>query len=474
MLVTAAVVPADVESVRPPPGLVLRRSAQAPEPGRLVEKVVCARAPAQSYALYLPSGYARDRVWPILYAFDARARGLVPVERFRDAAERYGYIVAGSNNSRNGPVAIADEALRAMLADTSARFSIDTRRLYFTGFSGGARVAVLAALAVGDRAAGVIGCAGGFPIGLQPSAGVPFAYFGTAGVDDFNYAEMRQLDETLAKLGIRHRLEVFDGGHAWLSPEIGMRAIEWMEIQAIRAKIRPTDDSLIDRILARASGEAAAEEQAGRAPEAWRRYSALASMVAGLREVESYERKARELAASREVRSALAEEADSMPRENAAQARFARLVNEALEGEDRVSGVMELLRGVDQLREQAKRPRNDGSRMAARRVLVSSWSWLTDENARDMEGGRPGRAAERLSLMARIRPDDASVDYHRARALALTGRTGAVIDALRSAVKKGFDDTAAIEAEPAFAAMRAEPGFQEIVAALRKKPPAGP
>lgn len=46
--------------------------------GRIVEKVTCADDATQSYALYLPSRYSPDRTWPILYAFDARARGLLP------------------------------------------------------------------------------------------------------------------------------------------------------------------------------------------------------------------------------------------------------------------------------------------------------------------------------------------------------------------------------------------------------------
>ncbi len=448
-------------------------SDQAPRAGQLIEKVVCTQAPAQSYALYLPSGYTPERAWPILYAFDAMARGRVPVERFRDAAERYGYIVAGSNNSRNGPIAIADEALRAMLADTSARLSVDARRLYFTGFSGGARVAVLAALAVGDRAAGVIGCGGGFPIGLQPAAGIPFAYFGIAGVDDFNYTEMHQLDATLEKLGIRHRLDVFDGGHTWPSAEVCTRAVEWMEVQAIRAKGRAPDDGLIDRILARASAEAAAEEQAGRPLEAYRRYSALAAMLAGLRDVAPFARKARELGAVREVRSALKEEADSMPLERAAQERFGQLASDALEGDDRVPAARELLRMVEEMRARADRPRSDARRMAARRVLVSSWSWLNDQTARDIEARQLTRAAERLSLMARIRPDDPAVDYERARVLALDGKRGPAIDALRKAVQKGYRDAAALGEEPAFAPLRQEREFQEIVEKLEGHGAAG-
>ena len=71
--------------------------------GQIIEKVVCANNAAQSYALYLPSSYSPTGKWPILYAFDPGARGKIPLERFKEAAEKYGWIVVGSNNSRNGP-----------------------------------------------------------------------------------------------------------------------------------------------------------------------------------------------------------------------------------------------------------------------------------------------------------------------------------------------------------------------------------
>ena len=71
--------------------------------GQIVERIEALNDSSQSYALYLPSYYTPDRKWPVLYAFDPGARGRVPVERFKEAAEKYGWIVLGSNNSRNGP-----------------------------------------------------------------------------------------------------------------------------------------------------------------------------------------------------------------------------------------------------------------------------------------------------------------------------------------------------------------------------------
>src|SRR5664279_505910 len=71
--------------------------------GSILERVICSSQPDQSYSLYLPSNYTSDRSWPIVYSFDPAARGKIPVELQKEGAERFGYILAASNNSRNGP-----------------------------------------------------------------------------------------------------------------------------------------------------------------------------------------------------------------------------------------------------------------------------------------------------------------------------------------------------------------------------------
>ena len=77
---------------------------RATQPGVVLPHEVCATQPDQSYALYLPSTYTPAKRWPTIYAFDPLARGSVPLEFMKDAAERYGFILVGSNNSRNDRV----------------------------------------------------------------------------------------------------------------------------------------------------------------------------------------------------------------------------------------------------------------------------------------------------------------------------------------------------------------------------------
>jgi len=159
--------------------------------GQIVDEVKCAGDPSQSYALYLPSSYSPNRSWSLLVGFHPAARGRAIVETYRAAAEQYGFIVAGSNNSRNGPWQVSGASAQAMSADLGQRFAIDEKRFYLTGLSGGARVALQFALA-NKVIAGVIASSAGYP-DSQPRKTLPFALFGTAGTEDFNYIEMRLL-----------------------------------------------------------------------------------------------------------------------------------------------------------------------------------------------------------------------------------------------------------------------------------------
>ena len=107
------------------------------------------------------------------------------------------------------------------MKDVSAHFSVDHHRVYTAGVSGGARMAT--ALALSGLVKGVIACSAGFPEPDRVPAKIAFGFFGTAGTEDFNYREMRKLDQVLGERGMVHRLVVFDGGHEWASAALGQK-----------------------------------------------------------------------------------------------------------------------------------------------------------------------------------------------------------------------------------------------------------
>jgi tetratricopeptide (TPR) repeat protein len=202
--------------------------------GKVIPKVGTLHDETQTYALYLPATYSTEKKFPILYAFSPTGNGRHPVELFRKPAERFGWIVAGSNNSRNGPWAPIKAALEAIWKDTHARLAIDEKRMYATGFSGGAQAAIRLALAK-KTFAGVLPCGASFPTGMGPGPGSTLLVCGMVGERCPSYPEMLGMDSALKALGIPHRLLVFDGAHAWPPPALAAEAVRFMELNHLCA-----------------------------------------------------------------------------------------------------------------------------------------------------------------------------------------------------------------------------------------------
>lgn len=438
--------------------------------GKLIERVSVKHDPAQSYALYLPSNYTPEKRWPILYCFDPSARGAIPVERFRAAAERYGWIVAGSNNSRNGPLKPSLAATAAMWDDTHARLSVDARRIYTTGFSGGARNAVRVGFLCRDCLAGVIACGAGFPVEIEPSASVPFPVFALAGTNDFNFPELKRLSELLAKFSIPHRFEVFDGGHEWPTAELCTEAVEWMEIQAMKSARRQRDEQLLEQLWTRRTAQARAFEESRKPVEAHRIYRALSADFAGLRETNEPERKAAQLRETKEVKRALEEENAQVRQQQRKTSELVALLDKRQDPDEGAIAAVDFRRSIADLRKTARGAVDTGERRVARRILHQMFAHYYEGALNQRErGDNYSLAAATLEIAAEIAADNPHVFYELARTYALNRERRKALEALKKAVGKGFDDAARLDAEEAFKQIRGAPEYKEILDTLNRK-----
>lgn len=360
-------------------------AAQALQRGTVIERVECADDPAQSYALYLPTAYSPERKWSLLLVFHPAARGPLMVEKFKVAAEHYGYIVAASNNSRNGPYAVSGAAAQAMSTDVSRRFSVDPQRLYLAGMSGGARVALGIALG-GNIVAGVIASSAGYP-DSRPRASVGFAVFGTAGTEDFNYLEMRLLDR---KLSSPHLLAVFPGGHTLPPDDVAYDALEWMELQAIQSGRRGRDDTLVARIAEKRRARIAASTEVTETVYLLR---ALVADFKGLADVSAEAARLDEMTRRSDVKKALARDRDADDAEGRMLGEVFDLEAQLGDGDRREVAVMMLRERLTKLRRKADAEADTPDRSQARRVL------------RSITAGASGRVQDReyLTLLEQYR-----------------------------------------------------------------------
>ncbi|HZE62454.1 MAG TPA: hypothetical protein VE056_01175 [Pyrinomonadaceae bacterium] len=434
--------------------------------GEIVESVACKSDLQQSYALYLPSQYTPDKKWPMLYAFDPGARGKLPVSLFKDAAEKFGFIVVGSNNSKNG-IQVAG-LIQTLWADTHARFAIDENRVYTTGFSGGARVALATALAYQGAVAGVIACSAAFPGNAPPLPGLAFVVFATTGTEDFNFPEMQQLKRKLDGVGISNHLEVFQGGHDWAPADLCAQAIAWLEIEAMKKGTRAKDEALIDQLLKERTSKAHDYETGGKSYEAYLEYQSLTADFKDLRDTKELAANAERLAAIKEIKTAIKNERGEEKRQRDLETKLQTLLGQLQDQTTYADAFAELKSVVSDLTRKSEDTKDITQQRVARRALQAVFVQVFEAaNGLGLAKNYTG-AAEKLEIAALLKPKNPRLFYELAIAYARAGNKSKAISALGRAIENGFTDLAKIEQTQEFDPLRNETGYKKLVTGLKK------
>jgi poly(3-hydroxybutyrate) depolymerase len=442
---------------------VVKAQAQENEfpKGTVIDKVVSKTDSTKTYALYLPTTYSPARQFPIIYCFDPAARGALPITHLKEAAEKYNYIVVGSNNSRNGVNLPTSEIVRDLWADTHTRFSIDDRRVYLAGFSGGARVAIGVGLWLSGKIAGVIACGGGFPVGMSPTKPRSFVLFETAGTEDFNKPEMQSLFHTLESSTPAVRLTVFEGGHNWLPKEAAIEAVEWFELHAIKSGTRERDQAWIDKLFEQNLELATTADKANEQYRAYLRYADLVRDFSGLRDVSTAEKRYKELGSSKELREALKRDKwldeEQVRRTQNIHSLFASLGG----AEDRFESKTALRDALSDQRKQAEATEPSSNRTVARRVVQSLFIEFFERGNNAISQRQYEDAITNLSACTEIQPANPRTFYQLARAYALAGDKRNALTALRTAADKGFAGTEDLSSRD-FAELQNDKRFLEI------------
>ncbi|MBU0765730.1 MAG: hypothetical protein KJ607_12940 [Bacteroidetes bacterium] len=384
-----------------------------------------------SYALYLPSGYSKERKWPVLFLLDSHARGRLAAETFRETAEKYGYILICSNNSKNGlSLETSMQITESMINDAKKRLPVDGNRLSIGGFSGGSRAASNYALNTGDIAA-VIGCGAGFPR-ITENLIIQFDYMGIAGREDCNLPEMMKLDTLLQGGKIRHILSVFDGGHEWPSGEVIEDALLWLETTSMKRNTIPKDDSLTTYIARRFERRIAFAKQKSRTNEADRMYTTLISYLDGLKDVSSYRKEQAKLRIS---------ETYTKDREG-----FRILLDHELSEQQRFfqsffskkPGWWQTEVGI--IRKNSEKAGTPDEKASAKRLLgyMSLLAYTHAENA--ITSGQQGQAQRLLEIYRLVDPDNPDCYYLWAMHHTTAGRKSQAVASLKKAVELRFTD----------------------------------
>lgn len=441
------------------------------KPGRIDDAVACRADAEQVYALFLPSYYTAEKKWPILFAFDPGAQTRIPLELFSPAAEKYGCLIVCPKNVRNGPWEPILKAIKAVWQDVEERFSIDEKRIYTVGFSGGARVASAFPLVIGIQAAGIIGCGAGLAFNIKPEQVKPTFYYGIVGLEDFNYREFVTLSQGLTQAQVKHAIDVTDGQHQWPSEEACTRAAEWLELAAMKSGARPIDHTLCDSIYLKMAQKGEELEAANKSYYAAAFYEYALSLLPGLKDTAEFEAKLTRLKSSKAYEEFVKAEKKRCQYELALSDRFAdvfSLIRNIDPAQTRLTQVIKDLQ-IDDLLKMERDKEDVFTRAMGKRLLLELQFRGSQEGEAQLLKGDARRAVIFFEITVASGSEISRHYYNLTCAYALAKERKKALKSLKKAIDLGFSNAALMESDKDLDPLRKEKEFSALMRLVRER-----
>jgi hypothetical protein len=429
------------------------------ETGQIINKVVCKSDSSQSYSLYLPAAYSTEKSYPVVYAFDPHADGHLPVSLYRDLAEHYGYIIIGSNNSKNGNSWEESQAIAtALFADVTNRISINTQRVYLLGFSGGARVANSLTI-INGAINSVICCGASAPVSNGNSDRNNYCFMGIVGNEDFNYTEMKKYDMVdLAGHNVKHSLIVFGGKHEWPAKAIMDEAFWWLELNEMRKNSSAKNDAAIKEHLQPLLDQLQGYTKKNEPVKSYELCRKIINFYEGLADLSACYQVYKTTQNTPEVNVALKQEERNWGDEAALRQQY---IN-AFQTKD----LAWWNKDIAALNKKIKTEKDTNKVLIYKRVL----SFLSLAAFMQTNGALNQKALPAADFFSKIYvlvdPNNSDAHYLVASIHALQGDSKQAIKSLSMAVKSGFSDSLRLKTDPAFSNIRNTKEFNQVVNSL--------
>ncbi len=254
--------------------------------GQLTDSVFCMADPSQSYAVYLPLTSSSSPM-PVIYFFDAHGAGALPLRQYKTLADEYGFVLVGSNNSKNGNTWPTTENIwQQMFNDAQKRLPINSNRVYASGFSGGAKAAGYLALKY-PTIKGIIANSAGLPDGVAAN-NFAFSITLLAGEGDMNMAGLVAFNNSLNSTTTLHRLAIFSGKHEWAPANTMALAFAGLQLDAMRQGLLAKNSNFVNEFVAGSKQHVDAFFTANQLIKATQECSFSTSVLNGLSEQEGW------------------------------------------------------------------------------------------------------------------------------------------------------------------------------------------
>jgi predicted esterase len=416
--------------------------------GTVITSVSTQQDPSQTYALYLPSNYSDSVKYPVIIFFDPHGSGSYPVSIYHSLAEHFRYILMGSNISKNGMQFDQTNAIvNALMNEAITRFSTDRKRISLAGFSGGAKVALVAG-AEHPELISVIYCGAAVP--LDKVTQYPPA-LGFAGERDMNYTEVMSSGSALTEKKISHAIINWKGIHEWPDSSSFQDAFYWSSFNAMKNKSMLMNNNLIKDYIQDKNKILASSRNV---LEQYNVYSQIISFLKDLTDVSLYEMKISLMAKSEAFQKEIQKQQDILKTETNLKQNYLQ----CFESKDGTwwSNEIKRMRGIQT---------GDQEKMYKRLIgYLSLASYSYSNNA--VKQNDFASAKKYLAIYKLSDPENSEQPFLTACMYAREGDQQNAIASLQDAIKLGLKDRMKIENEESFNTLRSNPEFNQLLSQL--------
>lgn len=430
--------------------------------GIVIDTIYCKENKLHSYAIYLPTNYIAAKQYPVIYSFDPHGEGKTPVTKYKELAEKYEYILVGSNNSKNGNSWEESNTISTELFnDVIKRFSINTQRVYLLGFSGGARIANTLTILNGAINS-VICCGAAAPITTTQQPRNNYAIIGLVGNEDFNYIEMKKYDMIdIAGHSLKHYLLTYNGKHEWPNETTMDEAFLWLELNNMRKDISNKNETLINTSLTPLLNELKKSNEQHQTAEAYHLSKKIINFYDGLAPINECFETYKKMSASAEIDRMLKNEEALWRTEETKKQEYIK----HFQGNSTAWWTKE----IKNLEKKSNLKSNKQEALMYKRIInfLSLVAYMNTSNA--MKQNAPQAVDYYTQLYKIIDPKNKDAFYFRAIYEAQNGNENDAIANLNNAVANGFNDGHTLQKETAFNKIRNSPSFIELQKRITSK-----
>lgn len=423
--------------------------ATALSAGKINAGIKCGSGANETYDIYLPNNFSKEKNWPLIIAFDPQGDGGLPLENYKNLADKYGFVLVGSNYSKNGmQMPAVQQHYRQLVDNISGKLDINKQRFYLAGFSGGAKVATY--LGLGDNDVdGVIACGAATKFKVPEK---PFIYSAIAGKGDFNSQGMFYSYLVMEKMKLPYTFQYFDGKHEWPPTKTMENTFRWLELEAMKKGEIETDKTKISTWMRESENQLSSISGQGNPLEFEAAYKSLITMYDGLADVSSYKEAIRRRESSGQSATATKQFETSFGAEEAQKSTYVQALNS--------KDLNWWKNEIEKLKKAAK-AKGEGQYQPQR--VLGYLGLLVYMQATPMINTNKNQEAEKfVSIYLLLEPENPEAHYLNGILSARKGNAIQAISSLQKAVELGFDDKERLDKQTEFGNLKGKDGFPEL------------